>query len=206
MPRSSPSSRRSRKAADPADLWAIRCHSSQHRWLRDYGATACRHRTEALHRSRLLPPRVRAQDSLRCRHDNARRTRGIVEPFVAAFPQRTPARATPRTPDELCVPRGGAADDPWPRPVQDQLRRRYDLPLPVESVTTITRSIHEANRLVKAALRRIERLQLRDGKLTQTNARRHSLRSGRCRRELRSSAVPTFTYTRLDTRYRPVSS
>ena len=44
----------------------------------------------------------------------------------------------------------------------EQARRRYDLPLPIEVRYDDYTVDIEANRLVKAALRRIERLRLRD--------------------------------------------
>ena len=62
----------------------------------------------------------------------------------------------------------------------------------------------EANRLVKAALRRIERLRLRDSRLRRRTAEALASFDGVTDVNFDPRRLPAFTYTRLDERYRPV--
>ena len=87
---------------------------------------------------------------------------GIVEPFVAAFLdalQRAMRRGLlmdyVEREEALPTIRGRVR-------FADQLRRHYGLPLPMEVRYDDYTLDTEANRLLKAALRRIERLRLRN--------------------------------------------
>jgi 5-methylcytosine-specific restriction enzyme subunit McrC len=119
---------------------------------------------------------------------------GIVEPFVAAFLdalQRALRRGLPMSyvsrQEALPTIRGRVR-------FAEQLRRHYDLPLPVEVGYDDYTVDTEANRLVKAALRRIERLRLRNGHLRRRTVEALTSFDG----------VADVTYTRLDERFRPV--
>jgi 5-methylcytosine-specific restriction enzyme subunit McrC len=86
----------------------------------------------------------------------------------------------------------------------EQARRRYDLPLPIEVRYDDYTVDVEANRLVKAALRRIERLRLRDPRLRRRTAEALASFDGVSDVIFDARHLPTFSYTRLDERYRPV--
>jgi hypothetical protein len=95
---------------------------------------------------------------------------GIVEAFVAAFLdslQRALRRGLPMSyvarEEALATIRGRVR-------FAEQLRRRYELPLPVEVGYDDYTIDTEANRLVKAALRRIERIRLRNTLLRRRTA------------------------------------
>jgi 5-methylcytosine-specific restriction enzyme subunit McrC len=129
---------------------------------------------------------------------------GIVEPFVAAFLdalQRALRRGLPMSyvsrEEALPTIRGRVR-------FADQLRRRYDLPLPVEVGYDDYTVDTEANRLVKAALRRIERLRLRNAHLRRRTAEALGGFDQVTDVGFDSRRLPTFNYTRLDERYRPV--
>lgn len=129
---------------------------------------------------------------------------GIVEPFVAAFLnalQRALRRGLPMSyvsrEEALPTIRGRVR-------FADQLRRRYDLPLPVEVGYDDYTLDTEANRLVKAALRRIERLRLRSPLLRRRAAEALGSFDGVTDVAFDTRRLPTFSYTRLDQRYRPV--
>lgn len=129
---------------------------------------------------------------------------GIVEPFVAGFLdalQRALRRGLPMSyvsrEEALATIRGRVR-------FAEQLRRRYDLPLPVEIGYDDYTVDTEANRLVKAALRRIERLRLRKAQLRRRTAEALGSFDGVADVSFDTRRVPSFTYTRLDERYRPV--
>jgi 5-methylcytosine-specific restriction enzyme subunit McrC len=129
---------------------------------------------------------------------------GIVEPFVTMFLdalQRALRRGLPMSyvsrEEALPTVRGRVR-------FAEQLRRRYDLPLPVEVGYDDHTVDTEANRLVKAALRRIERLRLRNTHLRRRTAEALTSFDGVDDVRFDPRQLPTFTYTRLDERYRPV--
>jgi 5-methylcytosine-specific restriction enzyme subunit McrC len=129
---------------------------------------------------------------------------GIVEPFVTMFLdalQRALRRGLPMSyvsrEEALPTVRGRVR-------FAEQLRRRYDLPLPVEVGYDDHTVDTEANRLVKAALRRIERLRLRNTHLRRRTAEALMSFDGVDDVRFDPRRLPTFTYTRLDERYRPV--
>jgi 5-methylcytosine-specific restriction enzyme subunit McrC len=130
--------------------------------------------------------------------------KGIVEPFVTAFLdalQRALRRGLPMSyvPREEALPtiRGRVR-------FADQLRRHFDLPLPVEVSYDDYTLDTEANRLVKAALRRIEVLRLRNAHLRRRTAEALTGFDGVDDVTFDPRRLPTFNYTRLDERYRPV--
>jgi 5-methylcytosine-specific restriction enzyme subunit McrC len=86
----------------------------------------------------------------------------------------------------------------------EQLLRHYDLPLPVEVGYDDYTVDTAANRLVKAALRRIERLRLRNARLRRRTAEALTTFDGVADVGFDRRRLPTFTYTRLDERYRPI--
>jgi 5-methylcytosine-specific restriction enzyme subunit McrC len=129
---------------------------------------------------------------------------GIVEPFVAAFLnglQRAVRRGLPmsyvRQEEALPTIRGRVQ-------FAEQLRRRYDLPLPIELSFDDYTADTEANRLVKAALRRIQRVRLRDPHLRRRTTEALAGFDGVADVAFDAHRMPTFNYTRLDVRYRPV--
>jgi 5-methylcytosine-specific restriction enzyme subunit McrC len=129
---------------------------------------------------------------------------GIVEPFVAAFLdalQRALRRGLPMSyvsrEEALPTIRGRVR-------FAEQLRRRYGLPLPIEIGYDDFTVDTEANRLVKAALRRIERMRLRDALLRRRAAEALASFDGVADVSFDARRLPTFNYTRLDERYRPV--
>lgn len=129
---------------------------------------------------------------------------GIVEAFVVAFLdalQRALRRGLPMgyvsRQEALPTIRGRVR-------FAEQLRRRYDLPLPVEVHYDDYTVDTEANQLVKAALRRIERLRLRNAHLRRRTAEALASFDGVADVAFDTRRLPTFTYTRLDERYRPV--
>lgn len=129
---------------------------------------------------------------------------GIVEPFVTAFLnalQRALRRGLPMSyvsrEEALPTIRGRVR-------FADQLRRRYNLPLPVEVGYDDYTVDTEANRLVKAALRRIERLRLRNAHLRRRTAEALAVFEGVSDVSFDPRRLPKFNYTRLDERYRPV--
>ena len=128
---------------------------------------------------------------------------GIVEPFVAAFLdalQRALRRGLLMSyiskEEALPTIRGRIR-------FAEQLRRRYDLPLPIEVGYDDYTVDTKANRLVKAALRRIERLRLRDSRLRRRTAEALGAFEGVADMNFDPRRLPTFNYTRLDARYRP---
>lgn len=129
---------------------------------------------------------------------------GIVEPFVAAFLeilQRALRRGLLMSylqrEEALPTIRGRVR-------FAEQARRRYDLPLPIEVRYDDYTVDVEANRLVKAALRRIERMHLRDPRLRRRTAEALASFDGVTDVSFDLRHLPTFSYTRLDERYRPV--
>jgi 5-methylcytosine-specific restriction enzyme subunit McrC len=129
---------------------------------------------------------------------------GIVEPFVAAFLdalQRALRRGLPMSyvsrEEALPTIRGRVR-------FAEQLRRRYGLPLPIEIGYDDFTVDTEANRLVKAALRRIERMRLRNALLRRRAAEALASFDGVADVSFDTRRLPTFNYTRLDERYRPV--
>ena len=113
---------------------------------------------------------------------------GIVEPFVAAFLNAL-QRALRRGLWMSYVSREEALPTIRGRVrFQDQLRRRYNFPLPVEIGYDDYTIDTQANRLVKAALRRIERLQLPQREAAQTNGGVTRRIHWRCRCRLRRRA------------------
>ena len=129
---------------------------------------------------------------------------GIVEPFVAAFLdvlQRALRRGLMMSylerEEVLTTIRGRVR-------FAEQARRRYGLPLPIEVRYDDYTVDVEANRLVKAALRRIERFRLRDSRLRRRTAEALASFDGVTDVNFDTRRLPTFNYTRLDERYRPV--
>lgn len=129
---------------------------------------------------------------------------GIVDAFVAAFLdalQRALRRGLPMSyvsrEETLPTIRGRIR-------FAEQLRRHYDLPLPIEVGYDDYTIDTEANRLVKAALRRIERLRLRSARLRRRGAEALASFDGVADVAFDPRRLPTFNYTRLDDRYRPV--
>ena len=129
---------------------------------------------------------------------------GIVEPFVAAFLdllQRALRRGLLMSylqrEEALTTIRGRIR-------FAEQARRHYDLPLPIEVRYDDYTVDVEANRLIKAALRRIERLRLRDSRLRRRTAEALASFDGVTDINFDARRLPAFSYTRLDERYRPV--
>jgi 5-methylcytosine-specific restriction enzyme subunit McrC len=129
---------------------------------------------------------------------------GIVEPYVTMFldvlqraMRRGLAMSYVSREEALPTVRGRVR-------FADQLRRRFALPLPVEVGYDDYTVDTEANRLVKAALRRIERLRLRDTHLRRRTAEALTSFDGVDDVNFDPRRLPKFTYTRLDERYRPV--
>lgn len=129
---------------------------------------------------------------------------GIVEPFVAAFLgalQRALRRGLPMSyvarEEALPTIRGRVR-------FADQLRRRYDLPIPVEVGYDDYTLDTEANRLVKAALRRIERLRIRNAHLRRRAAEALAAFEGVADVSFDPRRLPAFNYSRLNERYRSV--
>ena len=86
----------------------------------------------------------------------------------------------------------------------EQLRRRYDLPLPVEVAYDDFTTDTEANRLVKAALRRVERLRLRRAELRRRTVEALAALEGVSDVNFDPRRLPTFAFTRLNQQYRTV--
>jgi 5-methylcytosine-specific restriction enzyme subunit McrC len=129
---------------------------------------------------------------------------GIVEPFVAAFLdllQRVLRRGLLMSyiqrEEALATVRGRIR-------FAEQARRHYDLPLPVEVRYDDYTVDIDANRLVKTALRRIERLRLRDSRLRRRTAEVLASFDGVTDVEFDGRRLPVFSHTRIDERYRPV--
>src|SRR5262249_39135722 len=78
------------------------------------------------------------------------------------------------------------------------------LPLPIEVRYDDYTVDTEANRLIKAALRRIERLRLRDRHLRRRTAEALTSFDGVMDVNFDTRHLPTFSYTRLNERYRTV--
>jgi 5-methylcytosine-specific restriction enzyme subunit McrC len=129
---------------------------------------------------------------------------GIVEPFVAAF-----LDALQRALRHGLMMRYESREEALPTirgrvRFGEQLRRRYDLPLPIEVGYDDYTVDTEANRLVKAALRRIERLRLRDPHLRRRTRDALAAFDGVGDMNFDPRRLPAFNYTRLDERFRPV--
>jgi 5-methylcytosine-specific restriction enzyme subunit McrC len=129
---------------------------------------------------------------------------GIVEAFVAAFLdalQRALRHGLPMSyvdrEEALPTVRGRVR-------FAEQLRRRYGLSLPIEIGYDDYTVDTEANRLVKSALRRIERLRLRNQDLRRRTARAMTSFDGVEDVSFDARRLPAFTFTRLDEGYRPV--
>jgi 5-methylcytosine-specific restriction enzyme subunit McrC len=129
---------------------------------------------------------------------------GIVEPFVAAFLdvlQRALRRGLLMSylqrEEALTTIRGRVR-------FAEQARRRYGLPLPIEVRYDEYTVDVEANRLVKAALRRVERLRVRDSRLRRRTVEALASFDGVTDVDFDTRRLPTFSYSRLDERYRPV--
>ena len=129
---------------------------------------------------------------------------GIVEPFVAAFLdmlQRALRRGVPMTyvarEEALPTIRGRIR-------FGDQVKRRYELPVPIEVSYDDFTIDTEANRLVKAALRRITRLRLRDAHLGRRAVEALGAFEGVADVSFDPLRLPRFNYTRIDQRYQPV--
>jgi 5-methylcytosine-specific restriction enzyme subunit McrC len=88
--------------------------------------------------------------------------------------------------------------------VADQLRRRFALPLPLEvAYDDYTEDIPE-NRLIKAALRRLEVLRPREPALRKRIAETLAAFTVVTDERYSRNAMPTFRYSRLTEPYRPV--
>jgi 5-methylcytosine-specific restriction enzyme subunit McrC len=129
---------------------------------------------------------------------------GIVEPFVGVFLdvlQRALRRGLLMSylgrEEALATIRGRLR-------FAEQARRRYGLPLPIEVRYDDYTVDIEANRLVKAALRRVERIRLRDPRLRRRVAEALASFDGVTDASFDPRHLPVFSYTRLDERYRPV--
>jgi 5-methylcytosine-specific restriction enzyme subunit McrC len=129
---------------------------------------------------------------------------GIVEPFVAAFLdalQRALRRGLPMSyiarEEALPTIRGRIR-------FGQQLRRRYNLPLPIEIGYDDYTIDTEANRLIKAALRRIERLRLRNPHLRRRTKAALGAFDSVDDVTFDPRRLPKFNYTRLNERIRPV--
>lgn len=129
---------------------------------------------------------------------------GIVDPFVSAFLnvlQRALRRGLLMSyverEEALATIRGRIR-------FAEQARRRYGLPLPIEVRYDDHTVDTEANRLVKAALRRIERLRLRDPSLRRRAADGVTSFETVADVAFDPQRLPSFAYTRLEERYRPV--
>jgi 5-methylcytosine-specific restriction enzyme subunit McrC len=128
----------------------------------------------------------------------------LVEPFVAAFLdalQRALRRGLPMSyvarEEALPTIRGRVR-------FAEQFRRRYDLPLPVEIGYDDYTIDTEANRLVKAALRRIEQLRLRRASSRRRTAEALVAFDGVSDTGFNPRRLPVFSFTRLNERYRTV--
>lgn len=129
---------------------------------------------------------------------------GLVEPFVAAFLDLL-QRALRRGPLTGYVGREEALPSIRGRVrFAEQVRRRYELPLPVEVAYDDFTMDTEANRLVKAALRRIERLRLRTPGLRRRTAEALGALDGVADVSFDTRRLPVFKFTRLNERYRPI--
>jgi 5-methylcytosine-specific restriction enzyme subunit McrC len=129
---------------------------------------------------------------------------GIVESFIAVFLavlRRTLRRGLPMSyvsrEEALQTIRGRVR-------FADQLRRRYDLPLPVEVGYDDYTLDTEANRLVKAALRRIERLRMRNPSLRRRTKEALGAFDGVADVTFDPRRLPGFDYTRLNEHVRPL--
>ncbi len=86
----------------------------------------------------------------------------------------------------------------------EQIRRRFDLPLPIEVGYDDYTLDSDANRLVKAALRRIERVRVRDAQLRRRTAIAIAAFEGVADVTFDTRRLPRFAYTRINERYRSV--
>lgn len=84
----------------------------------------------------------------------------------------------------------------------DQARRRFGLPLPVEVRLDEHTVDVEENRLLKAALRRLEQMRLRSRSLRARVAEALTALDGVTDRRYDGASVPRFHLTRLDERFR----
>jgi 5-methylcytosine-specific restriction enzyme subunit McrC len=129
---------------------------------------------------------------------------GIVEPFVAAFLdvlQRALRRGLLMSylqrEEALTTIRGRVR-------FAEQARRRHGLPLPIEVRYDDYTVDVEANRLVKAALRRVERLPLRNSLLRRRIVEALASFDGVTDVTFDTRRLPAFNFTYLDERYRPL--
>jgi 5-methylcytosine-specific restriction enzyme subunit McrC len=127
----------------------------------------------------------------------------LVEAFIAAFTAmveralRRGLLAGYRTHEEAASTFHGRIR------MSDQLRRRFGLPIPVELTYDDFTPDIEANRLIKAALRRAAQLRLRSPDLRRRVNKTLAALDMVSDVRYPAHAIPEITYTRLNERYRP---